>query len=246
MCNLLFPFTDINPLLKNISKRQTPFLRNYYVEGLRNDYFIRVPCATTESYIEKENSCVWRGYGGSAMVDLTNPNAWSWYKNIIIDNMLSTKGYHASPVDGWMADFGESVPLNARLFNSSINQEYLHAIYPELWATVNEEAIAETNRTGDVVFFTRSQSPQSPRSSTLFWLGDQLVTWDGCDGLQTAIIGMLSSAVSGFSLTHSDSKWFLTWCPANNNYTHILPLQLVATQVFTCHHSLSTDDPSNC
>jgi alpha-glucosidase len=140
------------------------------------------------------------------MVDLTNPSAWHWYKDIIINNMLSSGGYHAAPVDGWMADFGESVPLNAWLFNSSVDPQYFHTIYPQLWAQLNAEAIKEVNRTGDVVFFTRSESSQSPQFSTLFWLGDQLVTWDGCDGLQTAITGMLSSAVSGFSLTHSDGK----------------------------------------
>ena len=50
----------------------------------------------------------------------------------------------------------------------------------------------------------RSGSIHSPRVTPLFWLGDQLVTWDSDDGLGSAIIGMLSSGLSGFSLTHSD------------------------------------------
>ena len=39
----------------------------------------------------------------------------------------------------------------------------------------------------------------------LFWLGDQLVTWDAHDGIKTALIGLLSSGLSGFSLNHSDT-----------------------------------------
>lgn len=34
-----------------------------------------------------------------------------------------------------------------------------------------------------VTFFSRSGFIRSPGRSTLFWLGDQLVTWDGFDGL---------------------------------------------------------------
>ena len=56
----------------------------------------------------------------------------------------------------------------------------------------------------------RSASNLSPRFSPLFWLGDQLVTWDQYDGLQTAITGMLSGGFSGFSLIHSDTGGYTT------------------------------------
>jgi len=35
-------------------------------------------------------------------------------------------------------------------------------------------------------------------------LGDQLVSWDGYDGLQSAITGAVSSGLTGSALTHSD------------------------------------------
>ena len=41
-------------------------------------------------------------------------------------------------------------------------------------------------------------------NTSLFWLGDQLVTWDNYDGIKTALTGLLSSGLSGFSLNHSD------------------------------------------
>jgi alpha-glucosidase len=41
--------------------------------------------------------------------------------------------------------------------------------------------------------------------STLFWLGDQLQTWDDYDGIKSAVVGLQSGGVSGFSLLHSDT-----------------------------------------
>ena len=61
-----------------------------------------------------------------------------------------------------------------------------------------------------LLFFTRSGYRKSPGSSTLFWLGDQLVTWDVYDGIKSAVVGMLSGGVSGFSLNHSDAGGYTT------------------------------------
>ncbi len=36
------------------------------------------------------------------------------------------------------------------------------------------------------------------------WAGDQLTSWDAHDGIKSAVTGMLSGGMSGFSLNHSD------------------------------------------
>lgn len=46
----------------------------------------------------------------AAMVDLTNPAARTWLKNILLD-MIQTG------VRGWMADFGEALPLDCSLYS---------------------------------------------------------------------------------------------------------------------------------
>lgn len=56
----------------------------------------------------------------------------------------------------------------------------------------------------DVMFFMRSAWLQSPRYAPVFWLGDQLVSWDSNDGLRSALIGALSSGLVGHAVTHSD------------------------------------------
>eukprot|EP00039_Didymoeca_costata_P016392 m.293249 g.293249 ORF g.293249 m.293249 type:complete len:101 (+) comp16388_c0_seq47:1807-2109(+) len=50
----------------------------------------------------------------------------------------------------------------------------------------------------------RSSHTKSVAFSTLFWLGDQLVTWDEFDGLRTVVNGHISGGLSGIAFQHSD------------------------------------------
>ncbi|RYG66776.1 hypothetical protein EON64_09000, partial [archaeon] len=56
----------------------------------------------------------------------------------------------------------------------------------------------------DITYFMRSGWLQSPAHLSVFWLGDQLQTFDEFDGLQSCLTGALSSGLGGHSLTHSD------------------------------------------
>lgn len=48
----------------------------------------------------------------------------------------------ATNVSGWMCDFGESVPLDAVLYDGR-NANQFHATYSVVWAQLNTEAIIE-------------------------------------------------------------------------------------------------------
>ncbi|WP_273028180.1 alpha-glucosidase [Massilia timonae] len=135
----------------------------------------------------------------AALVDLSNPEARTWIKNVIKNELLGH-----TRASGWMADFGEALPFDAVLADGNDPAAW-HNRYPEEWAAVNREAMMEAGREGDVIAFHRSGFTRSPGQGTLFWLGDQLQTWDGYDGIRTAIVGMLSGGVSGYSLLHSDT-----------------------------------------
>ena len=122
-------------------------------------------------------------------------------------NMLATG------VCCWMCDFGESIPLESVL-KSGEDPHKFHSSYPSVWGQVNADAISNASQTlrasssicntTDVVYFMRSGNTFSPKVTRLFWLGDQMVTWDRDDGLATVIVGMLSEGIAGYSLTHSD------------------------------------------
>ena len=80
-----------------------------------------------------------------------------------------------------------------------------HNRYPEEWAKLTHDAVEDAAAAGeDVVFFMRSAWTKSPAHTPLFWLGDQLVSWDSNDGLRSIITGALSSGLTGHAFTHSD------------------------------------------
>jgi len=131
------------------------------------------------------------------IVDLTNPEACSWYKGIIKSNMIGLG------MSGWMADFGEYLPADAVLKNGE-SAEIAHNEWPVLWAKLNYEAVEETGNLGRIVYFMRSGFTGSQRYSTLIWAGDQNADWSLDDGLPSVIPAALSLAISGYGLHHSD------------------------------------------
>ena len=186
--------TYVNPFFVDIAKLGRPG-RNLCAEAHDRGYLVREPNGQPYMIPNTDFS--------AGLLDLTHPEARKWWKDIIRSEVLATGA------SGWMADFGEALPYDA-LLHSDVAARSFHNQYPEEWAQLNREAIREAGREDDVVFFTRSGYRKSPGSSTLFWLGDQLVTWDVHDGLRSAVVGMLSGGVSGFSLNHSDAGGYTT------------------------------------
>jgi alpha-glucosidase len=144
------------------------------------------------------------GNGGfsAGMIDLTNPAARTFIKDAM-------KAQLAIGVSGWMADFGEALPYDAKL-SSGADPRSFHNQYPFEWARLNREAIAEAGREGDALFFSRSGNALSPQQSMAFWIGDQNVTWDANDGIKTVIPALLSGGLSGYALDHIDTGGWLS------------------------------------
>ena len=112
-------------------------------------------------------------------------------------------------LDGWMADFGEYMPVDAVLCNSKNNEE-THNRWPALWAQMNYEAVTESGRGGDIFYFTRAGHTKTVRHSMMMWNGDQHVDWSIDDGIPSVIPATLSLAMSGFGCTHSDIGGYTT------------------------------------
>jgi len=139
----------------------------------------------------------------AALLDLTAPGAEDWIKGVIKERLIG------SGASGWMADYGEALPFDAKLADGRDAPAY-HNQYPVDWARINREAIAEAGLEGEALFFCRSGHTQSPRHATMMWLGDQLPTWDRHDGLRSALAGLLSGGLSGFALNHTDVGGYTT------------------------------------
>lgn len=131
------------------------------------------------------------------VVDFTNEQAYNWYKEIIKKNLIEFG------LDGWMADFGEYLPVDLKLYNGkSALIEHNH--WPVLWAKCNYEALKETDNLEKIVYFMRAGGIGSQKYCTLLWAGDQSVDFSIDDGLASVICGTLSSGMSGCGLNHSD------------------------------------------
>jgi len=185
----------VNPFLVDVSEREQGCQRNLFAEAQEKGYLV---ChADGTPYLVQNTSF------SAAMVDLTHPEGRAWLKDVLREQVLGVG------VSGWMADFGEALPFDARLHDGSDAANY-HNEYPEAWAQLNREVIAEAGMEGEVAFFARSGFTRSPGQCTLFWLGDQLTSWRAEDGIRSAVTGLLSSGFSGFSQNHSDIGGYTT------------------------------------
>lgn len=131
-------------------------------------------------------------------VDLTNPAAFQWFKNIIKKYSIDIG------IDGWMADFGEYLPTDDVVLHSGISAMKEHNHWPVLWARCNYEALEENGKLGKIFYFMRAGGAGTQKYCTLLWAGDQSVDFSRHDGLCTVISAALSSGMIGMGLSHSD------------------------------------------
>ncbi|MFC0180887.1 alpha-glucosidase [Thorsellia kenyensis] len=132
------------------------------------------------------------------VVDFTIPEAKQWFSERIIQKEMLDIG-----INGWMADFGEYLPIDLKLSDNS-DPKHRHNEWPVLWAEVNAHALAAKDKTGDAVFFMRAGYSGVQKHCPLLWGGDQSVDFSRHDGLVTVIPAALSSGLLGNAYHHSD------------------------------------------
>lgn len=177
--------TYINPFLSHEDGHDT-----LYLEAKANGFLVLNADGTP--FLNKNTNFT------AALVDLSKAEAREWMKGVIKTNMLEATG-----TSGWMHDFGEALPFDGVI--ASGDPAAFHNQYPVEWARVAREAIEEAGRGDDILFFDRSGYTRSPTYATAFWLGDQLQSWDEYDGIKSAVVGLLTCGLSGYSIVHSDT-----------------------------------------
>ncbi len=131
------------------------------------------------------------------LLDLANPAACEWFKGVIKTQMI------ANGFSGWMADFAEWLPLDARLHNNFSGKNF-HNFYPVAWTRINREAAQESGLDDSLVIFHRSGNEGAQRYAKMLWAGDQTTDFGLHDGLPSAVKAVLTSAASGILFNHSD------------------------------------------
>ncbi len=173
----------LNPYLVNDGK--------LYQEGRRLDMFAKKGDGSDYLVDFGEFDC--------GVVDFTKPEAYEWFKDEIIKKRVLDIG-----IDGWMADFGEYLPTDDLVLANGVSPMIEHNRWPVRWAQCNYDALKETGKLGEAVYFMRAGGSGSQKYCTLLWAGDQSVDFSRHDGLCTVICAALSAGMSGCGLTHSD------------------------------------------
>ena len=139
----------------------------------------------------------------AGMLDLTNPEAVSYIKETLIKHNMLELG-----VSGWMADFGEYLPLDCVLHDGEARE--LHNRWPVLWARINREAIDEY---GDPerVFFMRSGYVGVQSYAPLMWNGDQHTDFTKDYGMPCVMPASFSLGFSGVPMIHCDIGGFFSF-----------------------------------
>ena len=160
-----------------------------YAEASLRGYLIRKP----------EGGVHINDMGGfmAGHVDLTNPEACAWYKEIIKNNILKL-GF-----SGYIADLGNFLPSRSVLHNGE-SANHIHNRWPVLWAKLNREAIREAGRATDAVFFTGSGYGGSNGQTMMAGTGQHNTGWGREDGLPSALTASLTLSCSGMGLSFSD------------------------------------------
>lgn len=136
-----------------------------------------------------------------ALLDLTNPNAVEWIKKIIKKNMIQVG------LDGWMLDYGEYLPTDAKLYSGEDPKKY-HNQYAVDWVKIGYDCLNETGNLKHLLMFTRAGYSRFSKYAMLYWPGDQIVNWSLVEGLPTVIPSGLSCGLCGIGNYHFDIGGF--------------------------------------
>lgn len=189
----------INCFLADVSMGKTTFKHNLFAEAREKGYLAkRTINGKTDAYIVNSGPNFQAG-----ILDLSNPSVTAWLKDHIKKYVFDVG------CAGYMADFGEYLPLDAVL--DSATAEVFHNQYPVAWAKLHDDIVKELQLTDEAFIFHRSAFVGSQRHMNAMWVGDQNCSWDIYDGIKSAVTGMLAGSISGLTNNHSDIGGYTTF-----------------------------------
>jgi alpha-glucosidase len=132
--------------------------------------------------------------------DFSNPQTSNFISELLKDIV------RAYDVDGWMADFGEWVPINSVPQNGMDPVEARNT-FPIDWQRANREAL-EDLRGDDWVMFARAGFTGVQSVAQIHWTGDQETNWGKLDGFPTVVPAMLNLGLAGQPFVSHDIAGF--------------------------------------
>jgi sulfoquinovosidase len=134
-----------------------------------------------------------------SQVDFTHPGARDFFGRLLREAV--DDGF-----DGWMEDFGEYTPPDARSSDGTPGAQ-MHNLYPTLYHRAATEQSAAFGR--PIANYVRSGFTGTAPYARIVWGGDPTTDW-GFDGLASSVKNALSMGLSGISTWGSDIGGFFS------------------------------------
>jgi alpha-glucosidase (family GH31 glycosyl hydrolase) len=166
-----------------------------YAEGDSQGFFVKTAAGSTYPipYAAYLNS-------SSAVVDFSAPGAAAWWHGLIDDALVN--GY-----DGWMEDFGEYVPPDARLHDGRTGLEAHNAYCTDYHRASHALTWVREGRP-DFAQFVRCGYLGTAPYARIVWGGDPTEDDSEADGLAAVVHQGLSMGLSGIAYWGSDIGGF--------------------------------------
>lgn len=155
----------------------------------------------------------------SATFDFSNPHVVSFVRDQVLRCLLHglrefcdesspwQEGFppaNSTPVFGYMADFGEHLPLqDVELYSNESAMEW-HNAQSLIYAQLTESAIKGTRIEAEGLPFHRSGTSTTGKHVRTWWAGDQEATWMVNDGFASLLKSYISVSLSSWGNIHSD------------------------------------------
>ena len=198
-------YPDLKGMIQKLNDRGVKFLA-YINPYLVKDSRLYNLCREKGYLITRRDGSVYHIKSttfDAGMLDLTNPEAVRYIKEELIRKNMLDLG-----VSGWMADFGEYLPVDCVLHEG--DPARLHNLWPVLWAKINREAIEESGRE-DVFFFSRSGYVGIQTYAPVLWNGDQHTDTTRDYGMPCVMPASFSLGFSGVTMLHCDAGGFFSF-----------------------------------
>jgi alpha-glucosidase (family GH31 glycosyl hydrolase) len=158
--------------------------------GRANGYFVRLDDGS-----EFDTIMISAGPQTVATIDMTNSAAVAWYQSLL--QRALDLGY-----DGWMLDFGEYLPPNAKMSDGRSGWE-AHNAFPVLYQKATFDYLRQ-QRGDDFMFFARAGFTGSQAFAPVIWSGDPAASFDDAKGLPANVRAGINAGLSGIPFWGSD------------------------------------------
>ena len=161
-----------------------------YAYGRDNGYFVKLDDGT-----EFDTFMISAGPQTVATVDMTNPGAVAWFGSLLGRSL--DDGY-----DGFMLDFGEYIPPEAKMFDGRSGWE-AHNAFPVDYQKATWDYMTQA-RGNDFMYFARAGYTGTQAYIPVHWSGDPDASFDDAKGLPSQIRAGINAGLSGIPFWGSD------------------------------------------